>query len=84
MRFLNDVVTYSADKILYYYSFTGPPGVSLARQGVPKSESTHFCGNFRRPVSSRECTKWNQVQSKIETMTLRELRMSSVGCTEVV
>ena len=38
MPFLNDVVTYSADKILYYYFFAGPPGVSLARQGVPKSE----------------------------------------------
>lgn len=38
MPFLNDVVTYSADKILYYDFFAGPPGVSLARQGVPKSE----------------------------------------------
>ena len=42
MRFLNDVVTYSADTILYNYSFPGPPGVSLARQGVPKSESPYY------------------------------------------
>ena len=83
MPFLNDVVSYSADTILYYFSFAGPPGVSLARQGAPKSESTHFCSNFRRPVSSRRCTKWNQVQSKIGALTMRELRMCSVGCTEL-